>query len=265
MKREKVRNGFETVPALRAARVRTGRLLVALDFDGTLAEIVPRPADAALIEGAADALRTLARRADTVLAVITGRGVADVRRRVGMNDIHYAGNHGLEIEGPGMRWVHPGAQAERGTLDTVLARLENKFAEWPEVIIEDKLVSLSVHFRTVMDTHDNDRIVEAVYAAARTDGGRIRLTDGRKVVEIRPDVEWDKGHAFTKLRDELGMTKVPAVYVGDDRTDEDAFRELNGACDVGIIVGHERLAETHATAVLDSPADVVRFLAALST
>lgn len=260
----KVRNAFDILDDLRAARGSTGSLLVGLDFDGTLATIVPQPADAALIRGASEVIARLSARSDTEVAVVTGRGIADIRNRVGMAHLHYAGNHGLEIESPGKRWIHPEADAHRTTMPDVVAALRDALSEWPEITIENKLVSLSVHFRTVTDEETSKRIVKAVHDAAQPFSEHLRLTGGHKVVEIRPGIEWDKGNAFAALRTSLGLDDAPALFVGDDKTDEDAFREMTGESDYGIIVGTKRLHETRATAMLDSPADVVRFLAALA-
>jgi trehalose 6-phosphate phosphatase len=265
MNEKKTIDAFQHIDKLKAARIEAGHLLLGLDFDGTLAAIVPRPADAALLEGALPILQRLAARPDTTVAVITGRGIPDVRRRTGLQDIHYAGNHGLELEGPHIRWVHPGAEAERSTLKRVRRELDALQHEWPDVIIEDKSVSLSVHFRTVEDRAAGEKIVARVHELAGRVPGRIRLMGGRRVVEIRPDVEWDKGSALTKLRETLGLMHAPAVFIGDDVTDEDAFRALDTASgDVGIVVGRQRIAHSLADAYVESPADVVQFLALLA-
>ena len=257
-------DAFGLIPGLRDARAKTGALLVGLDFDGTLAHIVPTPAEASLLDGAADVLDALARRSDSVVAIVTGRGVGDARARVGMDALHYAGNHGLEIEGPGLQWLHPGATAARPFLDALLELLHESVGRMPGVILEDKLVSMSVHFRTIADPAMDEEIVRLVHTAAARVGGPIRLTDGKKVVEVRPDVEWDKGRAFVYLRDALVTPDAPAIFIGDDRTDEDAFRELRDPPDAGIIVGTARLGDTRATAVLEDPESVIRFLARLT-
>jgi trehalose 6-phosphate phosphatase len=256
-------DAFERIPDLCNARSHSGKLLLGLDFDGTLAAIVPRPADAALVDGAAPVLDRLAARADTVLAIVTGRAVADARTRTGLGNIHYAGNHGLEIEGPGLSWLHPSARASRATLDAMIAALQDALRPWPGIILEDKNVSMSVHFRTIEDPAEDARIVERVHAVARSIGGPVRLTGGKKVVEIRPDVDWDKGRALVFLREKLNLSDAPTVFIGDDRTDEDAFRELNGPHDAAILVGPTRT-DTQATAVLRSTSDVVRFLSVLA-
>jgi trehalose 6-phosphate phosphatase len=264
MKDTTLQNAFDLLDRLKAARDDSQQLLVGLDFDGTLAAIVPQPADATLLGGAADALARLNARNDTEVAVITGRAIADIRSRVGMPHLHYAGNHGLEIESPGKRWIHPDAEPHRTTMPDVVTALRAALTEWPEITIENKLVSLSVHFRTVTNEEDSSRIVAAVHDAVQPFSEHLRLTGGHMVVEIRPGIEWDKGSAFASLRTSLGFDNAPALFIGDDRTDEDAFREMTGACDVGIIVGTSRRYETRATAVLDSPAAVVRFLDALA-
>jgi trehalose 6-phosphate phosphatase len=257
-------DAFDLIPQLRSDRARTRRLLVGLDFDGTLARIVPTPAEAQLLPGAAPVLAALAARSDTVLAIVTGRGVADARARVALPDIHYAGTHGMEIAGPGMEWLHGGALAARPFLDRLMTQLGSAMSDWPGVILEDKSVSLSVHFRTITDPREDDRIVQRVHEVAEEVGGPIRLTHGKKVVEIRPAVDWDKGHALVYLRDLLQLQDAPAIYIGDDRTDEDAFRELRGAGDAGIYAGPHAPADTLACAQLAGPDAVVRFLAELA-
>jgi trehalose-phosphatase len=264
MKQSAIKGALDLIPALSAAREKSSRLLVGLDFDGTLARIVPTPAEAALIDGAYDVLQALAARADTVVAIVTGRGVADVRGRVRVEGIHFAGNHGLEISGPGVEWVHPDASAARPAIEALLERLGRVLGGIDGIILEDKIVSMSVHFRTVVDPGLDQRIVQLVHETAAEIGGPIRLTDGKKVVEVRPAVDWDKGRAFVYLRDRLVPAAAPAIFIGDDRTDEDAFREVLQPPDAGIIVGTSRLDETRATAMLQSPGDVVRFLERLA-
>ena len=179
------------VAAICEARRAAGRLLLALDFDGTLAAIVPDPSQAALIEGAAPVLDRLAARDDTTLAVITGRAIVDARRRMNLPHIHYAGNHGLELAGPGIDWIHPDADQQRADIAAMRERLADVQREWPEVIIENKVISLSVHFRTVADPSEGERIVARVHQIAADSGATLKLTGGRRVVEIRPDVDWD--------------------------------------------------------------------------
>lgn len=257
-------SALDRVDVLRAARETAGSLLLGLDFDGTLAPIVPRPEDAALPDDSRAAIDALARRGDTHIALVSGRSLADLRSRVEFEQVYYAGNHGLEIDGPGVHRIHPEAQAARDSLARLARALEKSPGHIDGVIIEDKGLTLSVHFRLVDSETLIEQVRDQVRHTARSFDG-VRLTDGKKVVEIRPDVDWNKGRAFRFLRDTLEerFRRGPAIFIGDDRTDEDAFREL-GEPDCSIVVGdppqHETIAQTH----LRSPHEVAQFLQLLA-
>lgn len=253
-------NAMDRIDVLRSARETAGVLLLGLDFDGTLAPIVPRPEDAALLPAARAALDLLARRGDTHIALVSGRSLVDLRSRVVLDGIYYAGNHGLEIDGPDVHRIHDDARAARSALAQLAHDLERALASVRGVIVEDKMLTLSVHFRLVDDEAQVEHVREQVHACARAYSG-LRLTDGRKVVEIRPDVDWNKGRAFAFLRDTLEerLGRGPAVFIGDDRTDEDAFREL-GTTDCSVIVGDPPQHESIAQASLRSPDEVAHFL-----
>ncbi|HEX6133237.1 MAG TPA: trehalose-phosphatase [Longimicrobiales bacterium] len=255
-----IAHATQRIDVLRAARRAAGSLLVGLDFDGTLAPIVPRPADAALLPAARPALEELARREDTHIALVSGRSLRDLRARVALDRVYYAGNHGLEIEGPGVHRMHEGAGEARGTLSYLARVLHRELAGIDGVIVEDKGLTLSVHFRMVASETQEARVRDAVHAqAAGIDG--VRLTDGKKVVEIRPDVDWHKGRAFRFIRDTLEerFGPGPAIFIGDDRTDEDAFGEL-GETDCAIVVGDPPQHATAAQTGLRTPEEVADFL-----
>lgn len=259
-----IRHARERIPAWVAARAAAGDMLLALDFDGTLAPIVPHPADAEMLEAARTALAALAARSDTRIAIVSGRGLADVRTRVGLPSIYYAGNHGLEIEGPGVRRVVEAAERARPALAECARRLAPLEREYDGIYLEDKQLSLSLHFRNVRDAPADAPIVERVHALCAGIEG-VRLTDGKKVVEIRPDVDWDKGRATVFLLDTLlgDAPGAPVTFIGDDRTDEDAFRAL-GKRGEGIIVADPPPDGTAAVAYLRSPAEVADFLSELA-
>lgn len=258
-------NATDGIDDWRAARRRAGRMLFAVDFDGTLAPIVERPDAARPLPAARDALRRLAARPDSDVAVVTGRALEDVRARLDLNGIVYAGNHGMEIEGPEIERHHPEAVAARPRLAACAEALRHELANVEGVEIEDKGLTLSVHYRRV----DDPTVARTVPGRVRRCCGEapgLRLTEGKKVVEVRPDVSWDKGRATRFLLDALeagGGTLVPALFIGDDRTDEDAFRVLSDRGG-GILVGPVPEAGTAAVAGLDSPEQVADFLAALA-
>lgn len=246
--------------AIRRARDGAGHLFVGLDYDGTLTGIVPRPEDAHLPAAARAVLERLVARPDTTLAFLSGRALADVRERVAVEGAYYAGNHGLEIEGPGLHRVHPEAATSASALARVAGALEQAFAADARVAIEHKGITLSVHYRTVRAAeHDGVRDVALRIAAAEP---ALRATEGKCVVEVRPRVDWHKGAALRFIRASLPDPDSPALFIGDDVTDEDAFRALP-AGGWGIIVAERLVRGTAAHAWLHSPGEVVEWLAEL--
>ncbi|CAN5645415.1 hypothetical protein BH23GEM10_BH23GEM10_06410 [soil metagenome] len=257
-------HAIELIPRLQAARDRAGALLLGLDFDGTLAPIVPRPEDAAMPAELRPVIESLVQRADTRIAFISGRGLDDLTGRVAIDGAFYAGNHGLEIEGPGVRRMHEQAAAARDSMAALAGRLRTALADIPHATVEDKGVTLSVHYRRVTDDDSAAQVRRLVRSCTDgTDG--LRVTDGKKVVEIRPDVDWHKGRALAFLRStiEQRFGPAPAVFIGDDRTDEDAFREL-GDGDWAIVVGDPPPPDTSARARLRDTDDVAGFLRSLA-
>jgi trehalose-phosphatase len=249
------------VERIRAARGSAGDLLLGLDYDGTLAPIVARPEDAALLPGAAAVLRSLAQRTDTRIAILSGRALSDITGRVSLDGAFYAGNHGLEISGPGVQRVHPRATASRELLRTIAAHLQEQLAAVPGAQVEDKRLTLSIHYRRVADERAERRTVAVVEHACAPYREQLRVTHGKKIVEVRPAVDWNKGDALRFLRDTVigNDTAAPTVFIGDDRTDEDAFGQV-GEDGYGIIVAETAPSDTLASAYLRSPLEVVDFL-----
>lgn len=251
---------FDWLARWRAA----GRLVLLLDFDGTLAPIVARPELAGLPMRTRAALERLVRSRDVEIAIVSGRALADARERAGLEGVAYAGNHGMEIEGPGIRHVHADAAAARPKLDRVVERLALPLGAVPGAILEDKGLTLSVHYRLVPEERVGE-LRRAVEAAVAGEEG-LRLTEGKRVIEVRPAVEWDKGRAVEFLLDALRPPPGALVlYLGDDTTDEDAFRALaaSGAGE-GVVVAEEPPLDTSATSYLRSPEEVAELLETLA-
>jgi trehalose 6-phosphate phosphatase len=197
-------------------------LFVALDFDGTLAAIEREPDAATIPDATREAIVALADEPNVAVAVVSGRELADVRDRVGLSELSYAGNHGLEIH-TDEYVVHPEARRAETAIGAACDRLEDRLADVEGVIVENKGVTATVHSRLVADEEVPavEEAVESLVAASDD----LQLTTGKNVLEIRPAVEWDKGEAVRQLTDELvpdDETWLP-VYVGDDTTDEAAF------------------------------------------
>ena len=249
-------DAFDTI----AERVGIARLLICLDYDGTLTPLRERPDLAHLPDQTAVLLHDLIRRHP--VAVISGRSLADIRAMVNIDGIYYAGNHGYEIEGP----VRSGLKHTVGdeylqdiaAADRELSRLAEAF---PGTLLENKVYSLSLHYRRVPQA-DRAGLLESVLRVAQGHP-MLRLHEGKMVVELRPTEPWHKGEALRHIQsfvaDEVGP--VIPLFIGDDVTDEDAFALIKGE-GIGIRVGdgeHLSVADYR----LENPDEVVTFLTQL--
>lgn len=225
-------------------------MLVGLDFDGTLSPIAPRPELAQLPRQAKALLERLARRPGAHVAVISGRALDDVRLRVGLDGLHYAGNHGLEIDGPALTWRHPAARRTRAELAQLVERLKREIVV-DGVLIEHKDLSLSVHYR-MAEARSHEPIRARVARAVRRAARGFRVLPGHMVWEVRPRARWNKGLALRRIAEGLGG-RPQLVFIGDDRSDEEAFRSL-GASALSVRVGGS--GRTAARFRVEGPADV---------
>jgi trehalose 6-phosphate phosphatase len=238
-----------------AARLERGSgLLVATDFDGTLAPIATDPDVPRITPGTARALGKLTGRHDAAVAVVSGRELGDLRPRVAIPGVVYAGNHGLELTRGDDHVVHPEARRLRPALDSAAQLVRRALADVPGCLIEDKTLSLTVHYRQVPPNRQPAVTDRLETLRPRIDDG-LRFVSGRKSVEIRPRIDWDKGRAVNRIRADL-PDGYRTVYIGDDTTDEDVFRTL-GHGDVGVHVGAR---ETAAEFRLSTQRDVAPFL-----
>lgn len=232
---------------------------VFFDFDGTLSDIVDDPDAARLTAGAAEAVQSLTARCP--VAVLSGRDLADVRQRIGLPGIWYAGSHGFELIGPdGEHHQNDAAAAALPVLEEAAAELRGELGAIPGVAVEHKRFGVAVHYRNAA----RDRVGE-VAAAVRAAGQRtaLRVTTGREVIELRPNIDWDKGKTLRwvvdQIRDAQSGPLVP-IYLGDDITDEDAFDAVHDD-GIAIVVRHSDDGDraTAAQFALDSPARVSEF------
>ena len=234
---------------------RGDRLAVFLDYDGTLTRIVSHPEDAWLSDSMRQTLRSLAARVP--VAILSGRDLDDVRGRVHVDGIVYAGSHGFDIAGAGGLRRELGA-AYLAVLDAAESELREALDEIPGAQLERKHFSVAAHYRNVNE-NDAFRVAQAVDAVAA--GHReLRRMDGKKVYELLPDIDWNKGKAVLWLLETLGLERrnVLPIYIGDDRTDEDAFRAIEKR-GVAILVS-EQPQITAANYCLNNPGEVERFL-----
>lgn len=251
---------------LLADRLAGSRLAVFLDYDGTLTPIVSHPDLAMLDDGMRSALRRLAARVP--VAIVSGRDVEDVREKVDVTGIYYAGSHGFDvIEPDGRRRDHEPARPFMGALDAAEKELEAAMDGIVGAHVERKRFAVAVHWRQVADA-DVPSVEEAV-DAVRAAHPELRKTHGKKVFELRPDVDWNKGKALVSLAAALAGDGGVAIgdllplYIGDDVTDEDAFTAIEGA-GVGVAVAggdHKSAADFH----LRDTSEVRIFLEELAT
>jgi len=239
---------------------------VLLDFDGTLAPIVPEPDAARPSPGMQMLLDTLARHPRYRLAIVSGRALDDLRRRVSGNDWYLAGNHGMEIEGPGGRFDHPEARRARPRIMALAQDLRGDLGHIPGAFVEDKGMTLSVHYRQVPAAYVSQVTDSVLKCTGPTvEAGILTLRAGKAVIEIRPNVPWDKGEAVRwiveRLSQEGAVGPLLSLYVGDDETDEDAFRAV-ASSGIGIVVGHDR-SYSAAHYYVQSVDEVERFLRVL--
>jgi len=235
-----------------------GRLAVFLDYDGTLAPIVSDPEKALLSDSMRQTLRALA--AQAAVAILSGRDLDDVRRRVGIDAIIYAGSHGFDIAS--LHGLHRQVATEfLPKLDMAERELREALDGIPGARVERKRFSVAAHYRNVKE-NEVARVERGVSKVA-AQHPELRRIDGKKILELLPDVDWDKGKAVLWLLEALGLEQddVRPVFIGDDRTDEDAFRTLEQR-GVGILVG-EQPRPTAAKYSLKNTAEVEHFLRAL--
>lgn len=244
------------------------RVLLLSDYDGTLTPIVDRPELADLPASTRQLLQALAHQHRFTVGIISGRALADLKQRVDIGNIVYAGNHGLEIEGPGIRFINPLAEEIKPVLRIIHQALSNALHTVRGALVEDKGLSLSVHYRRVEEGEVErakavfERILHVPHLS-----GKVKVTSGKKVHEVRPAVDWDKGKAIKLLMKRYGKggrrSGLLPIYLGDDLTDEDGFRAIERYGEgLTVFVGGET-DSTMARYFLRSPGEVERFLSML--
>jgi trehalose 6-phosphate phosphatase len=231
-----------------------------LDFDGTVAEFNPDPAAPELTPERHELLMTIARRPSMSLGIVSGRRLDDLRARTRLPDhVYHAGLHGLEIEINGDRTTHPDLSAAEARVEGLAVCLTRLLDEFPGVLIEDKGASVAVHTRPLpYEMYERIFARADVLAVPWIAEGHVRRLEGNSVVEYLPNIHGHKGEAtkwITESVEKHYSRRAWVAYLGDDITDEDAFRAIE--CGIGVLVG---LRPTSATYKLDGIVDVDRFL-----
>jgi len=233
-----------------------------LDYDGTLAPIVETPMEAVISKDTKEVLDKLSKKTDCNIAVISGRSLKDIKNMVGLKNIIYAGNHGLEIEGPKIRFESQVSPRLKSVIRQIKEDLKNELSGIEGIFIEDKELTISIHYRLV-DKKDIP-LLQKIFTELTNPHvlrDKIKINSGKKVYEIKPPVVWDKGKIVSWLlvRQQFaqGEDKVFPIYIGDDVTDEDAFKALKNK-GLTIFVGEPGASEAHY--YLKNTEEVVRFI-----
>ena len=217
-------------------RIKSDPLLILLDYDGTIVPIAPRPEAAILPEKTKELVTGLNRLPDVCVGIISGRTLSDLRNMVGIDGIIYAGNHGIEWE----------IKGERGKLKTIekgeesLAKIKKELnvisRKFRGAILEDKQYILSIHYRLVKKEllEPFGRYLKYLIAPYKK-SGKIAVTRGKKVYEIKLDLDWNKGEFVKFLTEKHFQKRRPLlIYMGDDVTDEDVFVKYEKAITVKV-------------------------------
>ena len=237
-------------------------IFLMLDYDGTLSSVVNNPARARIGREMKTTLSRLAQRDDMVLAIISGRSLTDLKSRVRLDSIYYAGCHGFEMEGPGWSYNHPQMKQVARQVYLLEKYLNGLLSGIKGCIIENKRYALTVHYRRV-DKKLFPSVEKAVRQAEKKFSERMKMEPGRMIYEFKPSILWDKSRAVEML---LGLYQADdpyPIYIGDDITDEPAFRFLRHSGLTVLVENDERPQTTAAVLRLHSINQVLRFLKSL--
>ena len=232
-----------------------------MDFDGTLADFEQDPAGVTLTPSRQILLQTLGKRADLSSGIVSGRRISDLRDRVPSTPLmFFAGLHGLEIEGPGLRFAHNAVALAAPGMNLLAKDLRRAVKPLPGVFVEDKTYSVVLHYRGA-STADRMHAITRFNALSEPflSEGTVRLQPGDQVLELLPNVDWAKGdavHAIIRHIETESKETVWPVYIGDDATDQDAFEAIGST---GLTVAVSRR-PAGAAFQLENPAAVECFL-----
>ncbi len=226
--------------------------MIFLDFDGTLVELADRPGGVSLSDEGQRHVERLIERWPTTL--LTGRALADIMRLAPLDRLSYAANHGFEILMHGMPEPYHVAPDVTSAMDVAAAELRRMLADCRGVEVENKRYSVAIHYRRAAMQHS---VVEAAVDAVIWNQPSLRRAAGKMLLEVRPAVEWNKGHALQWVLQQLGDGGSLPIVIGDDETDEDAFA---AASPLGITVRVGESARTNAAYFVASIADVYEVL-----
>lgn len=216
--------------------LRGKRLSFFLDFDGTLAPIAARPQDARLSQDMKGLLKALANAFP--IAIVSGRRLGDLESLAGLPCLAYAGNHGLEIDSPDFSMLFDAGPEIRHELSRLSKSLSELSGRFPGSILEDKGLSLSLHYRLLDKAFfcEFEKGFSEIMSGS-LESGKVYLARSKMAFEIKANVAWDKGMAVLWMLERPSFSGTTPIYIGDDETDMDAYRAL-GKEGISVHVGH---------------------------
>ena len=240
------------------------RILLFLDYDGTLTPIVGDPKKALLPAGTRAVIKRLIKDRRFIVSVVSGRSLRNIKSMIGLNGIYYAGNHGLQMQSPGGAVVSNDRGKSPRLMKSLKARLRRRLSCIKSARFEDKGIIIAVHYRGL--TGDSVRRLRSIFYSVvgpYVAKGEIKVCRGKKVLEIRPPQKYDKASYCLYLLKRVSKGKRPPlpIYIGDDKTDEYAFCALKKK-GLTIFVKGERKSSC-ADYYVDSPKETAKFLRSL--
>ncbi len=234
------------------------QLVVFLDYDGTMTPIVSDPDAANLPDENREIITHLTEQ--TAVVAISGRDLQDLKSKIKLDSVIYAGSHGFDILGPNdLKMVHESEKDITPALDDAEKKLNEVLKNINGVKVERKKFAIAVHYRNV----EEDKLVESVINKVQKIADRqkiLKTGGGKKIMELKPNIDWNKGYALTWLKEKMNWNseKYFLIFIGDDLTDEDGFKSIKDD-GIGILVGSHG-EKTSATYALNDTNEVTDFL-----
>lgn len=224
------------------------------DFDGTLVPIMKSPDDCYLSEDLRKSLYELKNKIK--IGIISGRDLEDLKNRVFVEGIYYSGSHGLQIEGPDLKYINPEAQRLKPYIDEVYIKVKNLSGKFEGALVEKKSFSFTLHYRQV-DSKLRKELKRLFFGIIRSFRERkIKILNGKMVFEVLPATEWNKGNAVSFMIKSFNR-KIFPFFIGDDLTDETVFNEIK---DKGVTVKIGYSKNTMARFFLRNQTEVYKFI-----
>lgn len=219
------------------------RLFLFFDFDGTLVPIQDEPESCSLDLEIKSYIKMIVSKHLVPVAILSGRSLKDIRKRINIHCIYYSGNHGLEIVGDDIKFIHPQAKFMVKPIKKVMEIVSKEVSHIPGVFVEDKHLTFTLHFR--MADKRGKKLAKLIFyrVISRQCNSGFKVLEGKEVLELAPLVDWDKGKATEYIIKNSGQNYTP-IYIGDDLTDETAFLALKEK-GITIKIGRSKYTSAH--------------------